>query len=244
MPDVVGEVLKWFGGGVAVIVTLTGVAYWLFQTFATGWLSNRFARQLEDHKHQLSTMLDRATRLHAQEFEVLPLVWERLTAAVSATRKAIAPLRLSSDLTWQTEEQLEDVIRKLPWPDSAKAELRHADASARNTVFNKCDRAHDYRMAWAAHGEFNEYLVSKSIFIEAGLRDDLRRVAALIWKALDDYYWADEEDKPTQIRGKAFRCVTEEIEPLRDTIMEVIHARLRADAKVSPSEGSRAPSAP
>ena len=58
-------------------------AWWLFQAFGDKWLAARFDKRLEALRHaqqkeleelrfRINALLDRATKLHQREFEVLP----------------------------------------------------------------------------------------------------------------------------------------------------------------------------
>jgi len=74
------------GGG------LTLIAYQIFKRFAVKWLDSKFEERLQalKHKHgkeierlrfEIAKLLDRATKLHQREFEVLPEAWSKLNDA-------------------------------------------------------------------------------------------------------------------------------------------------------------------
>src|SRR5690242_14921631 len=74
------------GGGMSLIV------YQVFKHLAARWLESKFEERLQALKHahgkeleqlrfRISALLDRATKLHQREFEVLPDAWAKLNDA-------------------------------------------------------------------------------------------------------------------------------------------------------------------
>ena len=86
MENIFIELLKHFGIPVAVTI-FVGILF--FKLLASKWLENKFDKRLEDHKHKLenereelkfkiNSLLNRVTKIHEKEFEVLPIAWEKL----------------------------------------------------------------------------------------------------------------------------------------------------------------------
>jgi len=71
-----GQVVLWLGGA-------TVTAFAAFKFLASKWIENKFATQLEAHKHEpakeleelrhrINSAFSRLTKIHEKEFEVLP----------------------------------------------------------------------------------------------------------------------------------------------------------------------------
>lgn len=236
MPPALQTVLSWFGGGIAVIITLTGVAYWLFQTFAAKWLETRFSERLESYRHQLSTLLDRATRLHAQEFEVLPTLWDKLSMSMGSALAVLSPFQFGTDLTFVSDQELEAILEKSPLEEHEKQRVRDAKETDRGRLFGDLQGKHRLQRAYEDWRDFSNYAVAKSIFLDPELSGQIKKLADMIYDGLDTYRWArSETDMKKEARETAQRLRTEGVKH-RDDIQAVVSARLRS---VATSEGIR-----
>src|SRR5271154_6132179 len=80
------------------LITVAGggaiIGFALFQWLGKKWLETRFAKNLELFKHEqsqeierlryrINALMDRTTKLHQHEFEVIPEVWDKLGTAMS-----------------------------------------------------------------------------------------------------------------------------------------------------------------
>jgi len=230
MPPILQTVLSWFGGGVAVVIALTGVAYWLFQTFSAKWLETRFSERLESYRHELSTLLDRATRLHAQEFEVLPTLWDKLSTSMASALGALSPFQVGTDLTFVSDPELEAILEKSPLEEHEKQRVRDAKQSDRRRLFGDLESHHRVQRAYQDWREFSNYAVAKSIFLDPELSGQIRKLTDMIYEGLDTYQWArSEHDMKKEARDAAQRLRSEGVK-LRDEIQAVVSARLRAAA--------------
>lgn len=83
------ELLKAIGLLVVAAGGLTAIAYAIFKNLGEKWLDARFDERLAAYKHEqqkeleqvrfkITALLDRATKLHQREFEVLPEAWSLL----------------------------------------------------------------------------------------------------------------------------------------------------------------------
>jgi hypothetical protein len=88
--------LKWILGLGIAATAVVAAAYAVFQFLGKRWLEARFAERLEKFKHdqnqeierlryRINALMDRTTKLHQHEFEVLPEIWNKLGIAFSAT---------------------------------------------------------------------------------------------------------------------------------------------------------------
>jgi hypothetical protein len=228
MPMALQTILSWFGGGIAVVIALTGVAYWLFQTFSEKWLETRFSERLEAYRHQLSTLLDRATRLHAQEFEVLPTLWDKLCTSMGSALGAVSPLQFGTDLTFVGDAELEVILEKSPFEVHEKQRVRDAKQSDRGKLFRDLETQHRLQAAYADWRDFNNYAVAKSIFLDPALSGEVRMLTDMIYEALDSYSWARSDTEMNREAREAAKRLRSDGVRLRDEIQAIVSARLRA----------------
>ncbi len=231
MPHIVQTVLSWFGGGVAVVVGMTGAAYWLFKTFSSKWLEARFSTRLEAYRHELSTLLDRATRLHAQEFEVLPNIWEKLTTSMDSALSVLSPLQLASDITYAMPDELEALLEKSTFLEHEKQKVRGAKTFERSPLYQRFEHGHRFRSAYTDWRAAHSYAVAKSIFIEPALGKKVRQLLDLIYEGLDAKHWADTDAGGWKEVRAGFDTLRGEGTRLRDEIEAEVAGRLRSAAE-------------
>ena|SRR5450759_5137032 len=117
--------------------TVTALALWLFKLFGERWLSSKFAERLEVFKHdqqkeiehlrfEISKLLDRTTKLHQREFEVLPRTWALLTKCYHTVRGVTSSLQTYPDISHMSAAHLEEFLSKCPLQNWQKDELRNA----------------------------------------------------------------------------------------------------------------------
>src|ERR1700674_4226477 len=103
--EILGSILSFFGAIGAVV----GAAYLFFKFLGEKWLTAKFderlaaykhaqQRELEELKGKINALMDRTTKLHQREFEVLPEVWGRLVEARGRIGLAISSFHQTPDL--------------------------------------------------------------------------------------------------------------------------------------------------
>lgn len=177
------------GGGLGVIV------YQIFKALGGKWLDQRFESRLQSLRHEhgkeieqlrfkISALLDRTTKMHQREFEVLPEAWQILNDAYWATRAAVSLGRSYPDLSAMTPPQLNAFISKSQLEDWERDELQSAPDP--NAYYQK--RIDIRRLSDAKNQAQNSYTftMKNGIFIEASLRQQFSALHDLIWDALID----------------------------------------------------------
>jgi len=173
------------GGGAAV-------AYGIFKTYGAKWLDSRFARQLEqvrqDHareiehlRFRIADLLDRATKRNQREFDVLPIVWEKVDEAHYATQSMIAVVKLGGvDLGLMGDEQLEAFFEKSNLEEYQKKEIRSKGRFDRTSYYSEIERMQELRRAIVAMHELSTTLSKNSIYLHPDVFQRIEQVSERI----------------------------------------------------------------
>jgi hypothetical protein len=224
------EVLAWIGGVAVSASALVGVAYWIFQRFGEAWLESRFAKQLEDLRHQqnqelehlkfeISKVLDRSTKLHEKEFEVLPQAWHCLVDAyyqalghTSSAKQLPAVDRMSPD-------ELEEFLAGSQLTETQKQELR--TSIEKDRTYYKLIYWHDKAHAEEVARTLSRYLAKHGIFLSN--KEKFAAIETLIWDALLEYQLFRENEI---IERQKVRRLEGEGKALMDGLEAEVHSEL------------------
>jgi hypothetical protein len=188
-------------GYVVVAVSgLTGVGLfllWLFQTAAQKWLGAKFDRQLEAFKHEqqieierlkfsISAQLDRATKLHQREFDVLPKAWRKLKDAHGIISELVSRGQILTDLNAMTSNaQLEDFLSASPLADWQRDLVRAAPD--KTAAYRNQYEPHRIGRAKKASAKFYKYFQRNGIFIRPSIKEKFDKVDELMLDALTEH---------------------------------------------------------
>jgi hypothetical protein len=185
-------------GGLTVAATVAA-AYALFKRLGAQWLDAKFAERLADYQHRqnqeierlrgdIARLLDRTTRLHSQEFEVLPQAWELLGRAVGSVGSCVSALKQYPDVKWLTPEELERIFDSQPlMAEFEKQKVRERTHQERQDEFTEILDLHRYRQASDDLRDFHNFIVTKGIFLEPDLSAQFDELSAKLWSVLHDY---------------------------------------------------------
>src|SRR5665647_394264 len=104
MTDIIQQALAVFGGAAALAGTCALAVWGIVKVWGEKALNARFERGLTAYKHEqqkeleqlkykITGFVDRAVKLHAREFEVLPEAWARLCDANNLARSVLSSLQ-------------------------------------------------------------------------------------------------------------------------------------------------------
>src|ERR1700730_12179125 len=117
--DAVRHVLAFIGAAVIGAGGIGLIVLQIFKRLGEKWLDIKFDERLQNLKHdqaqqieqlrfKVSTLLDRATKLHQREFEVLPEAWSKLSDSFWAASALVASLQQRPDLNSMSDPQREE----------------------------------------------------------------------------------------------------------------------------------------
>lgn len=224
------DVLKAIGLIVVGGGALVTFAYGLFKMFAQKWLDAKFQERLAAYKHEqekelvqlrfrISSLLDRATKLHQREFEVLPDAWARLNDAYWKGLAFVSPAQQYPDLNKMSDQELEGVLSNCPLDAWEKNELK----SQRDRTAYYIEHYFWHRLAdtKTAARESHVYLLKNGIFLPAEIRAKFSELDDLIWAAIGEREFSERyKDIPREMeKGEALRKKGTEL--LKDLEAEV-----------------------
>jgi hypothetical protein len=214
----------------------TGLAYWLFKLSTEKWLAQRFSEKLEDHKHaqqreleklrhQISSTMDRTTKLHQFEFETLPKLWSLAASAFGEVQRFVAPLQTHPDLDRMSENELDHFLSNSTLPEWQKTELRtgkdKAMRYAKVSFWLEANRVNKIYFA------FHNYLIGNGIFIPDDLKAKFKTLRDMLHEAMFERTFEEEHPNHRPDRFEKGRALRENGSSLMEAIEGKVQSRLR-----------------
>ncbi|MGQ2186068.1 hypothetical protein ACT4MK_22325 [Bradyrhizobium barranii] len=196
MPEILKNLFALAGGGIAIIVAVGGFSYWLFKQFSEKWLTAKFNERLEDYKHKqqreleelrfkINALMDRTTKLHQREFDVLPEVWGKLVIAHGNAQGLLSAFQQYPDLDRMPPDQQTEFIDSSTLRDYQKQELRRA--TNKNEYYQTASR---WVRLWEVRELYRDYFIyqrKNGIFIRNEIKSTFKEISDLTHKALVEY---------------------------------------------------------
>jgi hypothetical protein len=208
-----------------------GAAYWLFQTFAKGWLQSHFDRDLEAFraantreaerlKADLSRYADRATKFHTREYEVLPEAWGLMNKAYSASSGAISSFQQHADINCMTKPHLEDWLEGSGLPKFQQDEIRNS--ADKNRQYSKIFTWRQISDAQKATAEFGNYVILQGVFIDEEISTKMTEAARVMRMALISRTMVERiQGGPAPGQTDFWEKALEEISPVEGMVEQV-----------------------
>jgi hypothetical protein len=191
--DVVHRVAELIGYTVVGGGAIVAFAFQLFKRFGEKWLDARFDERLQNLRHaqaqeieglrfKISTLLDRATKLHQREFEVLPESWSKLNDTFWQAMHFVSPIQSYPDLERESPPVRESFLEKCRLNDWEKGQVRLAREM--NKKYQELIFKYDLSAAKEKFREANSFLLKNGIFIEKDIRARSQKLLDLTWNAI------------------------------------------------------------
>jgi len=238
-------IFTWIGKATFFATTVGLATVWFAKTYIDKWLSRRFQGQLDNLKHvqaqeierlraKIAGMLDRVTKLHQHEFEILPEAWCLLATTMGSASHVLAALQSFPDAGAHNDVELEVLLASSDFLEHDKQAVRDAQSrSDRTKIF--CDLYQRYAVRDAINDRqnFHNYVILKGIFIEPELRGKMIELSILIMNCLMDHRdMINDRDSFKQRDFSANREKWKAAEPLKDEIHKMVSDRLWNAAKL------------
>ncbi len=232
--DSASEMFKWLGQVVLWLGGATVTAFAAFKFLASKWIENKFATQLEAHKHEQAKELEelrhkinaafsRVTKIHEKEFEALPEAWYKLQDALGRISGVTSSVARYPDPNRMDATQLAEFLKQSDLYDFEKEELRKA--GDKNAYYQEGRFWHDLKYAKDAFWDFHNYTVRNRIFLSSDLFEQFQKIDDVMWEAIV-YMESGQKERDSKMRDEAYKKIREEVNPIRDEIERLIQKRL------------------
>ena len=187
----------------------TGLATWAFKLFGEKWLSAKFSERLEAYKHaqqkelerlkfNINALMDRTTKLHQYEFDVLPQLWGLLNDAFGHSIRLVSRLQTNPDLDRMEPAQLTEFIESCELAQWQKDKL--SAMQRKNDEYFKMIFWHKLNKANKAVIEFNNFYVKNGIFIQSDLKTHFDEIRDMMFEALNEKEFEESHGVPREGR--------------------------------------------
>jgi len=164
MAEIFQSLLATFGVAVAALGGLGLIAFQIFRWLGASWLSAKFderleafksaqLQQLEQLKFKINALLDRTTKLHEKEFEVLPEAWALVVDSYYSVLAFVSPVRFYADVNRMTDTQLTEFLNNSEFDKWEIEKIR--TASNKNKTYQESVFWHQSLRCRTACKEFN-----------------------------------------------------------------------------------------
>lgn len=144
------------------------------------------AAELETQKHRLQRLMDRASKLHQYEYEVLPELWDKMTIAVSATASITSRGQSYPAIARMGDGELDEFLKKSELTEWERNVLRHTTYDKRDQELQGMLKWSRLRKALEHHQAFHNYLIARGIFLMLELREKIREFSNLNYDAFSE----------------------------------------------------------
>jgi len=213
----------------------TGLALWAFKLLGEKWLTAKFSERLEAYKHaqqkelerlkfNISALMDRTTKLHQYEFDVLPQLWGLLYDAFGHSIQLISPLQTYPDLDRMEHNQLVEFMETCELYKWEKAKL--LDMKSKNDEYFKMIFWHKLSKTTKSVIGFNDYYVKNGIFIQTDLKTHFDELRDLMFAALDERRFEKSYGVPREGRYEKSDHLRKDGQTKLDEIGRLVQNRL------------------
>ncbi len=201
-------VLTHLGQWAFTVASACLAAWTLFRFLGTKWIDAHFQKdlaefnakknaeleaikssqaiELEHLRGRIQRLFDRTAKLHQNEFEVLPKIWDLMTKAVSETITFTARMQSYPKISHMGSGELDEFFKASELVVWQQGELRSLKGKAMDDKLHEMVFWIRLRRVEKRHWDFQNYLISHGIFIEPGLREKFRDLSNLNYDAMTE----------------------------------------------------------
>ncbi len=207
------------GGGGAIIV------YAVIKAFGASILNHQFLKLIETHKLKLNLEFDRVVKLNQKEFEVLPLLWNKIILI----RNSILYFsdiykRLAFNLNILSEKGIFEFVNEIPAPQHLKDFI--LKSNDKNAAYEKVMEIDGLESIRILYGEFDNLYKINKIFLSNILQEHVGRIHKYYFEAINVLLNLPNGNEFKNVFRKDFDSKSNE---MVEIIGQLIKKRLRFD---------------
>ena len=225
--EFIGKIIA-VGGGIAVI------SYGILKYFGKKWMDTKFDERLERFKRfqneelekfrfQINSLFNRITKIHQKEFEVLPILWQKLLNTLGDIDLILGEDLTHPDFNHMKEAEIREILSKKEWGDYYISEL--IEANDKNVKYRESEFWHKFVKAQKSMADFHNYLWYNTIFLSADLYNEFKKLDNLIYESMADIE-TGKRISSKEHKEKALNKIREESKAYVSSLEELIQKRL------------------
>jgi len=194
--DFLSNLLATIGAVVIGAGAVGAFAWWLFRLFSEKWLNAKFEQRLAAYKHvqqkelehlkfEINAQMDRATKLHQREFDVLPEAWAKLTLSYAVITSLVSRSQFTPDLDSMNPAQREEFLNRSKLADWQRDTVKAA--SNKTNAYRSQAEPFKISRARKAIQKFYLYFRSNGIFIRDPIKQKFVNLDELLLAALSEH---------------------------------------------------------
>ncbi len=230
-----GDIASWLLWTSSTAIAATTLAVAIFKQLGEKWLSAKFSERLEAYKHaqqtelerlkfNINALMDRTTKLHQYEFDVLPQLWGLLNDAFGHSIRLVSRMQFYPDLDRMEPAQLEEFINACElakWQKDRLKTMQHKNDEYFKMIFwQKLNKANN------AVIEFNNFYVKNGIFIQSDLKTHFDIMRDMMFEALEEREFEEKNGLPRTGGYKKSDFLSEDGKTKLDEIGKLVQHRL------------------
>lgn len=217
----VGKVVTAGGGGAVV-------AYAIFRFLGKGWIENKFAKELEAAKSEISILASRKLKLHDREYIVFPEVWSRLNKAYDSLFTAVVSFNEIPNFEVMGESELKEWASSY-LSDDERSNFTKVEDEKKGDAFARILEERKIRDSEKSYDELHSYLQHNRIFLSPEIKDKFDRIDLRIRQCLESWKLARNDSgygDSTDYVSKVLSLLNDEITPLMLQIEHLVQAQV------------------
>jgi hypothetical protein len=171
------------------------IAFLMLKALGGRWLDGHFDKRLQSLKHEhdrdlealrfgISEMLDRANKLNAREFEVMPQAWALVFDAYVETNRLLMRLKSTPDFSNMSPKVLEYTLEQSELVEWEKDELLQLKPRDRTLYYSRRTSLRELSRAKSAAQAADFFLSKNSLFLDREVHRRLKRFVEETWAAI------------------------------------------------------------
>jgi hypothetical protein len=187
-------------------------------------LNHEYQTQFEHVRSEIQRTFSRMSKVHEQEYKVLPQSWFHLQHAFGTSWNTMFGFTTTIRFSTMTDTELDEFLETQPFSATQKAQIKGAaDAEKQQELYFDAVRVTGLDQMTETQRVFRNYLIKKSVFMNKGVYEAFDAVSLKLIQANTQFTSGDEAMKRNGQKQLA------ELKPEIDALLTTIQNRLYVD---------------